>query len=88
MLRRTLDLLLALLLLSLAFRGFGHLTGTVVVHALAFALGGLAHHLRLLLAAVAVVVALRALPHPSARLLEALLGAWAVRLLLAGTEAA
>lgn len=88
MLRRTCDLLLALLLLCAVWPALAHVTGSVAIHALAFALGGLAHHLRPLLGTAAVVLALRAVPHPSARLLEALLGAWAVRVLLAGTAVA
>jgi hypothetical protein len=84
MARRAADLLLAVLLLSLAFPAVAHVAALLGLAALDQA----AHHWRALLAAAAVVTALRAVPRPSARLLELLLGTWAVRLVLAGLAAA
>jgi hypothetical protein len=75
---RVADLLLALLLLCLAFPAVAHVAALLAVGALEVA----ARHWRALLAAAAVVTALRAVPRPSARLLELLLGEWAVRLVL------
>jgi hypothetical protein len=86
--RRACDLLLAVLLLCVAFHPLAHAAGPAATATLGLVLHAAAHHLGWLIAAAAVIVGLRAVPHPSARLLELLLGAWAVRLLLRGTAAA
>lgn len=86
--RRLCDLLLALLLLCLAWPALAHVAAPIGLATVSLALHAAGHHLRALLGAAAVVVALRALPHPSRWLLEALFGAFVARVVLHRTAAA
>ena len=88
MLRRTCDITLALILLTLAWPALGHALGPAAAWTLSEALHTAGNHLRALLGAAAAVVALRALPHPSRWLLEALFGAFVARVVLHRTAAA